>query len=123
MIASLNRFFDAGSPIGIESRKEQRRLNLGAGDRNRVVNRLQSSSCQTQRRPAALGFNSRPHHFERLNDARHRTTRKRRISLELTSEFLPGKNPAQHANGRTRISAIEASRRGLQLCTAAVYYH
>src|SRR6185437_1512371 len=44
---------------------------------------------------------------QRLNDSRHRSPRKRFVATQLGYKFLASKNAAQHANGRTGVSAIE----------------
>src|SRR5450631_289805 len=124
MVASLNRLLDTRGSVGIESGEQQRRFYLRTGDGQLVVNRLQPPSGHPQRRTSAVArFDLRAHLFQRLDDPRHRTAGERFVSTQLAGKFLPRKNPAQHANRRAGVSAIQRSGRRLQLRPTSLDYN
>src|SRR5437868_3960797 len=73
--------------------------------------------------PSVEGFDPSAHHFERLDDPGHGTSRKRFVSHEFAGEILAGKDAAQHANCRTRVATVERGVRCLQFQTASADYN
>jgi hypothetical protein len=112
VISRGRRLDDGRGALGLDSRQQDARLHLGAGDRKRVLDAAQRLSRDAERKVPVGRLDRRPHRAQRLGDSLHRPSREGRVARqrELVSR-LPGKDPGNQAHERARVRAVERRAR------------
>ena len=113
MIARRAGLVNGRFALGEEARQEDGGLDLGAGDRERVVDALETAAPDRQRgQPSAVPAEyGRAHQAQRLRDATHGPAAQRFGSGEHRGEWLPGRQPGQETDGGARARAVKHIRR------------
>ena len=124
MIPCGHRFFDTRFSFREQAGKKQRGLNLRASHRHVVINRLQGSTDNFQRRTAAVSRSYFcAHQFQRGDDSSHRAPGERFVTHEFTVEVLPGQNSTQHAHGRTGVATVQGCSWSAPLCASSIEFY
>src|SRR5262245_37433334 len=96
-----DRLLHPRDAIGVESREENRRLDLRARDGKLVLDAAEFSAARDGHREiASTGLDRGSHPAERNDDAVERTPGKTLVSYQPAFERLSGKNARGHAGGR-----------------------
>ena len=102
------------APLGAERREQQRRLDLRARDRQRVVDAASARRrpCATGGRPPPTSSMRAPIEPQRRGDSLHRALPQRRIARELAVERLAGEQTRSAAGCPCRSCRGRATLRG-----------
>src|SRR6478735_8177009 len=111
MVSRQTRLLITRPPLSKETGKQERRLNLRAGDRRNILDTMQSGPCNRQRSqfstPAAS--DDRSHFAQRLDDPPHRTPSDRCVARENRKKILPGQETYKKTDACSGIAAINRS--------------
>ena len=96
--------------------EQDRRFQLGARDRQLVVDRLERRAGDAERQVPVGGLDLRSHQPQRLGDALHRTRRERFVAGEREAAFLEREQAHDETRECARVATVD--RRGLQAAQA-----
>jgi hypothetical protein len=119
MVARADCFADGGGAVRLEASKEQRGLDLSAGDGRGVVDGGEERAVNRDRRAAFGEFYARAHLRERLADALHGAAAERDVANEGEDAGLRREQAGEHAHGRAGVAAVEGLVRGRELAGCA----
>ena len=122
MISCRRRFVDGGSSLEVQARQQHRALDLGAGHRRRVLDRMEPAAGDRERRAAVDGLDAGAHAGERIDDPLHRPPAQRGIAGDRRGEGMGRENARQQPCRRARVLRVER-RRGRRQPTQASAVH
>ncbi len=124
MVAGGCRLGDTGTTVRIQAGQQQAGFHLRTGDRQAVIDTLQSgTAANTQRRGAGVrGHDGRTHQPQRFGHAAHGPFGKRGIPGQFDVECLTGQQTAHQAHGSAGIAQIQRSLRRPQPMQADTAY-
>jgi hypothetical protein len=128
VVAGADRLADDGGAFGEQSAEEDARFDLRAGYRQRVIDRVQRSPVDDERRKLAVfafdtaRLDAGAHLFERFDDAAHRSSREGFVAEDAAGEGLRGQQSRHHANRRPRIAGVQIPVRLLPAIESAALY-
>ena len=109
VVAGRVRFGHRGFAVRVQAGQQDRRLHLGAGHRQRVVDACQRlPAVDVQRRGTVVaGVDPRAHQRQRGGDPAHRPLRQRRVADQHAVEGLGGQQAGQQAHAGAGVAAVQ----------------
>ncbi len=99
VIAGADSFAHRRGALGLQAGEQDAGFHLRAGNRSRVVDALQRSAFEMQRRVALGKREPRAHGFKRLANPLHWPARKGIVTGEREAARLRGQQAGEHAHG------------------------
>ena len=110
VVAGTDRLGDGGDAIGEKAGKEDGRFQLGAGERQGVVNRVEAAAADVERgEVAAAGADARAHLRKRLDDAAHRAAAQGGVAGEGGIEGLAGEQAGEKTQSGAGVAGVEGA--------------
>jgi hypothetical protein len=121
VVPSGDRLHDGGLARREQTSQQDGAFHLGAGDGELVINRLQRTAFDGERRADffALAGDLRTHQAQGIGHALHRTAGERGIAKQLGFEVLPGEDAGEQADGGAGVAAIDGLGRRFELQAVA----
>jgi hypothetical protein len=110
VIAGRGRLHHAGGPLGVQTREEDRALDLRARRLGLVRNRVQPCAVDRDRRVAVGRLDAGAHALQRPDDAAHRPAGQRSIPDHRRRKGVAGQHAGQQPHRGAGVAGVE--RRG-----------
>jgi hypothetical protein len=109
VVAAGGGLDDLGLAVGLEPREHERGLHLPAGHRELVPHAVQRAAPDHERGPPTpvASVDRRAHGPQRVEHARHRALRQRRVADEHAEERQPRAQAGEEAHRGAGVAAVE----------------